>query len=85
MFTVKMPLALVAASLVIPAAANAQHPGDFARTRVIVSTESNMSGPRKICLTPHARGYAVIASSLARRTCLSKQQWALRGFRVVES
>ncbi|QNA83067.1 hypothetical protein G4G27_02840 [Sphingomonas sp. So64.6b] len=74
-----------AAGLIVPAMASAQHAADPGKTRVIVSTESNASGPRRVCLTPYARGEAVIAGSFLRRTCLSKQQWALRGYRVVES
>ncbi len=90
MFTINSSLApalilAAAAGLIVPATASAQRTDNAGKTRVIVSTASNMSGPRRICLTPHAKGEAVIAGSLLRRTCLSKQQWALRGHRVVES
>ncbi|MGY4399026.1 hypothetical protein ACVWZA_004238 [Sphingomonas sp. UYAg733] len=86
MFTINASLALAAAAgLILPGTAIAQRAGDGGKTRVIVSTESNISGPRRICLAPHAKSEAVINATLERRTCLSKQQWALRGFRVVEN
>ncbi|MGH6616544.1 hypothetical protein [Sphingomonas sp.] len=85
MVTARQSLACVATIAAASAALPAVARPTPSMTRVIVSTQSNVSGPRAICLTPHAKGEAVINARLERRTCLSARQWALRGFRVVES
>ncbi|QNQ10470.1 hypothetical protein [Sphingomonas alpina] len=84
MVTTRQSLACVAAIAAASAALPVVARPATNTTRVIVSTQSNMSGPRRICLTPHANGEAVINATLKRRTCLSTRQWALRGFRVLE-